>query len=80
MCDNDVTVIAFATPQRTSCDDGVQTDRYRGLALLVRFSRGTKSLTGSAQFKPDRRVVRRLFHAAQIVIHTCRLDPRLQPV
>jgi len=33
--------------------------------------------TGSAQFKPNRRMIRGFFHAAQIVIHTGRLDPWL---
>ncbi|PVZ57243.1 hypothetical protein C9422_16205 [Pseudomonas sp. B1(2018)] len=31
---------------------------------------------GSAQLKPDRRMVRRFFHAAQFVVHTGGLHPR----
>src|SRR5690349_5356890 len=35
---------------------------------------------GSAQLKPDRRMVRRFFHAAQFVVHTGGLHPRQQAV
>src|SRR5690606_14580421 len=34
----------------------------------------------SGQFQPGRRMVRRLFHCAQLIVHTRRLDPWQQAV